>query len=116
FSAGQDLLRFNHYFHSEAQRRELRGLRVQGPEPADGRFWGDGTPLTTALEYNGMALSACYENGHGTLSCLSCHQMHGEKPEFLLKPGMSSNEACLQCHGEYRDRLTEHTKHAGDSA
>ena len=52
-------------------------------------------PLTTALEYNGMAQSACYQNGNGKLSCLSCHTMHTADPNFLLKAGMQSNEACF---------------------
>jgi predicted CXXCH cytochrome family protein len=116
FIAGQELGKFNHFFHSEAEQHKLVGMKPVVPEPIDGRFWGDGTPLTTALEFNGMAMSACYEKGHGKLSCLSCHQMHGDEPNFLLKPGMKSNEACFQCHDDYRQRLTQHTHHAADSS
>jgi predicted CXXCH cytochrome family protein len=121
FIAGQELTKFNTFFWSEAEQAKLAGVPqiAHGPagtEPIDGRFWGDGTPLTTALEYNGMALSACYEQGQGTMSCLSCHTMHGDDPNFLLKPGMNSNRACYQCHAEYRDKLTEHTHHAANSA
>jgi predicted CXXCH cytochrome family protein len=121
FVPGQELTRYNHLFWSEAEQAELVGRRPPSdrpprPGPTDGRFWGDGTPLTTALEYNGMALSACYQNGRGRLSCLSCHTMHGNDPSFMLKPGMRTNEACYQCHGDYRARLAEHTRHAPDSA
>jgi predicted CXXCH cytochrome family protein len=121
FIPGKELSRYNHVFWSEAEQAKLaRGHRPTEikslPEPTDGRFWGDGTPLTTALEYNGMALSGCYQGGHGKLSCLSCHTMHGDDPNFLLKPRMKTNEACFQCHTEYRDRLVEHTKHPADSA
>lgn len=120
FVPGQDLTLFNHVFRSEAEQAELAGIRPKSsspprPEPTDGRFWGDGTPLTTALEYNGMALSACYQGGRGKLSCLSCHTMHGDDPNMLLKPKMQTNEACYQCHPGYRDRLTEHTRHPADS-
>lgn len=120
FVPGQDLTVFNHVFRSEAEQAELAGLRPRSgnppaPEPTDGRFWGDGTPLTTALEYNGMALSACYQGGQGKLSCLSCHTMHGNDPNFLLKPKMESNEACYQCHPAYRTRLAEHTRHPAHS-
>jgi predicted CXXCH cytochrome family protein len=116
FVPGQELTRYNQFFWSEAEQVRKAGLAPRdGPAPIDGRFWGDGTPLTTALEYNGMALSACYQGGHGSLSCLSCHTMHGDDPNFLLKPGMQTNEACYQCHGEYRGRLTEHTRHSADS-
>jgi predicted CXXCH cytochrome family protein len=121
FIAGQELSRFNTLFHSEAERDYLLANKPEGPKPIkpasnDGRFWGDGTPLTTALEYNGMAMSACYENGRGKLSCLSCHQGHPHDPNFMLKPGMQSNEACYQCHQEYRAKLTEHTHHPADSS
>src|SRR5262249_17678593 len=70
----------------------------------------------TALEYNGMALSGCYVGGKGQLSCLSCHQMHPDEPNFMLRPGMKTNEACYQCHEGYRGRLAEHTRHPADSA
>jgi hypothetical protein len=42
--------------------------------------------------------------------------MHGEDPNFLLKAGMRTNEACFRCHDEYRGRLTEHTRHGASSA
>ena len=121
FVAGQELGRFNYFFKSEAEQAVRGGASPTGtvpthPEPTDGRFWGDGTPLTTALEYNGMALSACYQNGRGSMSCLSCHTMHGDDPNFLLKPGMQTNEACYQCHADYRDRLSEHTHHPANTA
>jgi predicted CXXCH cytochrome family protein len=119
FNAGDDLLRANTVFWSEAEQKALykgqpaRNLR---PVPLDGRFWGDGTPLTTALEYQGMALSACYEGGHGKMKCVSCHSMHQGRPHFQLNRGMETNDACYQCHDSYRDRLAEHTHHAADSA
>lgn len=117
FIAGQELGRFNHFFHSEAEQHELVGMKLPpGSEPIDGRFWGDGTPLTTALEFNGMTLSACYQKGQGQLSCLSCHQLHPSDPTYLLKPKMKTNEACFQCHEEYRDRLSQHTHHAAESS
>jgi len=120
YIAGQELTRYNHFFWSEAEQAVLAGRGRSGegppgPRPPDGRFWADGTPLTTALEYNGMALSACYQNGGGRLSCLSCHTMHPDDPNFMLKPGMRTNEACYQCHDDYRVRLASHTRHAAGS-
>jgi predicted CXXCH cytochrome family protein len=120
FIPGFELGRFNYFFTSELEQARLyRGGQKDDPppkpEPTDGRFWGDGTPLTTALEYNGMALSACYQKGRGSMSCLSCHEMHGTEPNHMLKPGMRTNEACYQCHDEYRASLAEHTKHPADS-
>src|SRR5439155_15103489 len=103
FVPGQELTRYNSFFWSEAEQAALAGVRRPkgSVAPSDGRFWGDGTPLTTALEYNGMARSACYQDGGGNLSCLSCHAMHTADPNFLLKPAMDTNEACYNCHGEY---------------
>jgi predicted CXXCH cytochrome family protein len=127
FRAGNDLLGTFDLFWSEAQQLQLnrepprfpgttrRPPREYRPGPTDGRFWGDGTPLTTALEYTGLALSACYEQGRGRLRCTSCHALHGDEPNFQLAPGMDTNAACYQCHDGYRDRLTEHTHHAADS-
>jgi len=114
FIAGQPLAKHNQLFWSEAEQLKLAGKPAV--DQADGRFWGDGTPLTTGLEYNGMALSPCYKNGKGDMSCLSCHTMHADDPNFLLKPKMNTNDACLQCHGEYRNRIAEHSRHAVDSA
>jgi predicted CXXCH cytochrome family protein len=119
FVPGRELARYNHLFRSEAEQAVLAGVRwgaaPDRPEPTDGRFWGDGTPLTTALEYNGMALSACYQGGRGRMSCLTCHAMHGDDPDLMLKPGMRTNDACYQCHPGYRDRLAEHTRHPAGS-
>jgi predicted CXXCH cytochrome family protein len=124
YIAGEDLMRSYSFFWSEKQQQELAGgeiaPRAAGTARAatvagDGRFWGDGTPLTTALEYNGMALSRCYQNGQGSLRCITCHDLHPQEPNFLLRPGMASNEACYQCHADYRARLTEHTHHPAES-
>jgi predicted CXXCH cytochrome family protein len=121
FNAGENLSRVYAVFWSEAQQRLLsRGAWPDPksrprPESQDGRFWGDGTPLTTALEYQGMALSSCYQEGHGEMKCLSCHSMHQGDPNFQLRPRMETNEACYQCHAEFRVSLVEHTHHAADS-
>lgn len=121
FLAGRELKRFWHLPFSEAEQRLLEkgadsaSARLQRPDPLDGRFWGDGTPLTTALEYQGLALSGCYQEGAGKLSCLSCHSMHHSDPNHQLKAGMRTNAACYACHEAYRERLVEHTHHAADS-
>jgi predicted CXXCH cytochrome family protein len=121
YDAGESLSRTSFFFWSEREQREVlrkQQASIEGrakPDALDGRFWGDGTPLTTALEYQGMALSACAGGGHGPLSCLSCHQMHPQEPNFMLAPRMLTNEACYQCHDSYRARVTEHTHHPADS-
>lgn len=122
YLAGRDLRRYWFTIFSEAEQKSLQQnpddphARSLKPEKLDGRFWGDGTPLTTALEYQGMALSKCYENGRGRMTCLTCHTMHGSDPNHQLKDGMRTNAACYSCHPGYQDRLREHTHHAPDSA
>jgi predicted CXXCH cytochrome family protein len=124
YIAGEDLLRFYSFFWSEKEQQDLAGgeatPRAAGIGRAatvagDGRFWGDGTPLTTALEYNGLALSRCYQNGQGELRCATCHDLHPQEPNYLLRAGMATNEACYQCHAVYRTRLIEHTHHPAES-
>ena len=120
FLAGADMTRYFSRFWSEAQLNLLKQGKPFAPgpatpEPLDGTFWGDGTPLTTSVEFQGMALSACYQNGQGELRCLTCHSMHGNEPNHQVKDGMRSNAACYGCHPSYRDRLTEHTHHPADS-
>jgi len=78
------------------------------------RFWLDGINRSTGREFMGMKDSPCYRQGE--MSCLSCHSMHDSDPDDQLSTGMESNEACLQCHQEYRDNLTQHTHHAADSS
>ncbi len=122
FNAGEDLTRGYAFFWSEREQERLYAGRQPDPRkplrpgPLDGRFWGDGTPLTTAVEYQGMALSACYERGQGQFSCLSCHSMHPREPNFMLTPRMETNAACYQCHDSYRQRLVEHTHHPASSS
>ncbi len=122
YLAGRELTRFWHVYWSEAEMREKalsQKMEVYNPkriEKFDGRFWGDGTPLTTALEYQGMALSACYQGGHGKMSCLTCHSMHQSDPNHQVKEGMRTNAACYSCHESYRAKLAEHTHHAADSS
>lgn len=121
YLAGAELDRFWRTCWSEAEMFDhsaAEGINRGNSKSAggiDGRFWGDGTPLTTALEYQGMALSACYQKGQGQLRCLTCHSMHQSDPNHQVKDGMRTNAACYGCHESYRDRLAEHTHHAADS-
>jgi hypothetical protein len=84
-------------------------------------FWADGMVRVSGREYNGLIESACFL--HGEMTCLSCHTMHPSGEQSLdqwrddqLKPAMRGDQACLQCHGEYADRITQHTHHPADSS
>ncbi len=93
-------------------------------ESADGKyFWSDGTPRTTALEYQGTLLSPCYQQGE--MTCLSCHSMHNAPANDQLRFGENNqlafaeqNRACTQCHTQFQDNahLSQHTHHATDSS
>jgi predicted CXXCH cytochrome family protein len=62
------------------------------------RFWEDGTPRLTAYEYQGVLLSAC--SSGGTMTCLSCHDMHAGDPRGQLRPELPGEQLCTQCHAE----------------
>lgn len=80
----------------------------------EGSFWSDGMIRVSGREYNGLHESPCFQRGD--LSCLSCHSMHQSDPNDQLSAGMDGNQACLQCHTTFRDRVTEHTHHPSGSS
>lgn len=93
--------------------RLARHLKDMPPNFVPDRFWPDGMVRVSGRDHNGMIGSACFDGG--TLSCLSCHSMHDSHPSDQLKRPGHSDEDCLQCHAEFRDKITEHTHHAPGS-
>jgi hypothetical protein len=99
-------------------------IRKTEPDFFRNRFWGDGMIRVTGREFNGTQASPCFRGGE--FSCLSCHEMHPDKPtgaslktwahQGQLKPKMDSDQACLQCHQDMSARLVAHTHHAADSS
>ncbi|HAV63929.1 MAG TPA: C cytochrome precursor [Verrucomicrobiales bacterium] len=79
-----------------------------------GAYWSDGMVRVSGRDYNGMINAPCFQRGE--LSCLSCHSMHHSDPKDQLAARMETNEACFQCHGDFRDKLADHTRHAPESA
>ncbi len=97
-----------------ANDKQPDGHPHPGGEWLGDRFWPDGMVRVTGREYNGLLDTACFQRGK--MSCLSCHSMHGYLDNNdQLAPRMETNEACLQCHDDFRDNLTAHTHHAADS-
>lgn len=106
--------------------QEREALLKDDPHFMTERFWGDGMVRVTGRELNGTMASPCYKGGK--FSCLSCHEMHPAKTDAVslqtwattqqMKPEMTSNQACLQCHEGFKPpaSLTAHTHHAADSA
>ena len=86
------------------------------PHGQDHSFWPDGMIRLAGREYNGLIESPCYQRGE--MTCISCHTLHAQDVQSLdewrddqLKPKMRGDEACLQCHSEYEDKIVEHTHH-----
>ncbi len=108
FRAGDDLGEVLHLqpFDSKTNKRwREEGLGV---------YWKDGSCMVGGAEFNGLIESGCYQRGQ--LSCLSCHSMHHSNPVDQLATRMEGNDACLQCHKSYRDRIQEHTHHPATSS
>ena len=98
-----------------ANGKQPDGHPHPGGEWLGDRFWPDGMVRVTGREYNGLLDTACYQRGK--MSCLSCHSMHGyHDNNDQLAPRMETNKACLQCHDNFRDKLTAHTHHAAGSS
>jgi predicted CXXCH cytochrome family protein len=93
---------------------DLREALKANPDYLIGHYWRDGMVRVSGREYNGLIESPCYQGGK--FSCLSCHSMHASDPNDQLSAGMLSDQACLQCHEDFRDRVAEHSHHAADSA
>lgn len=99
-----------------------------GPAHGPTKTWSDGMIRVSGREYNGLLETPCYKHEDpqkGILSCLSCHSMHQQKEDprpqkewanDQLKVGMDGNQACLQCHDSFRDRIQDHTRHAPNSS
>ena len=105
--ASRVVFRFGHDREDPLLAEELR----TDPNALVGTFWPDGTVRVAGREYNGLIESPCYQRGE--MTCLSCHSMHryGD-PADQLAQDRAGNESCLECHGDLRDRIAEHTHHA----
>ena len=129
FRPGEDLtkseMRFQVRCDLDPIPPTLAGRLAKTENYFDGSFWSDGMVRVSGREYNGMVHTPCYTNG--TMSCLSCHQMHQGKSDTRprddwandqMSPEMTSNQACTQCHQEYEDQdvVTNHTHHSTGSS
>ncbi len=118
YRPGKDLHRTRYYIQhpanesTQSRQDDLKQNRGFFRE----RWWDDGTILAGGREYTAMSVSKCYTQG--SLSCLTCHTMHGDEPVDQLKPGYRGSAACIECHQEpqYTDLISEHTFHQPNSS
>lgn len=113
--------------HPKPEQAAVQQYLLDGlPGFTSGSFWPDGMVRVVGREYNMLLKSPCYseEETKQPFTCMSCHSMHANDTsadaveqwaDDQLKPGMRTNEACYQCHDDFRDKLTEHTNHKADS-
>ena len=106
----------------------MQALLAVDPGFVDDSFWSDGMVRVTGREYNGLIESPCFKDAREparTMTCFSCHSMHqpdgDQRParewaDDQLAPGMSSNQACLQCHEPIAKDLAGHTRHEAGSS
>ena len=79
------------------------------------RFWGDGTPRLTAYEYQGLTSSRCFLEG--SITCGSCHVMHGGDVNGQIEPRMrEGRQACGGCHQAIAANPSSHTHHRAESS
>jgi hypothetical protein len=87
-------------------------LLDRDPDYLAGRFWGDGMMRISGREYNGWLESPC--RADASFGCLSCHEMHGDRPEDQLRDmaRFDDDRQCTHCHATL---AADHTRHAPDS-
>jgi len=101
--------------YQDAQRQAADREIQQNIDAGESSFWKDGTHRVGGREYNGLIESGCYQRGK--MSCLSCHSMHDYRDtDDQLSVKINEDESCLQCHTEFRDRISEHTHHQTGSS
>ena len=118
YQAGQDV---------NKSRRFVRHADARDPaSPFHDNYWNDGSIRIGGREYLGLTESPCYQRGtqRKKMSCFSCHKMHQDPADprptkawadDQLARDMQTNQACLQCHEEMTNRISEHTYHFAQS-
>jgi tetratricopeptide (TPR) repeat protein len=74
----------------------------------DPDFYPDGRDLGENYTYTGWLMNPCKQASN--LNCATCHTSSGRN-RFKDNP----NDACISCHADKGEELTEHTRHEADS-
>ena len=125
FRPGQDLEETRIIVNRRVDRSNptVQRYLASNPRALDSMFWSDGMVRVAGREYNGLIDSPCFQRG--TMSCLSCHQLHQQENDprpreewanDQLRTTALGNGACLQCHPSFAHRIQQHTRHRRNSS
>ncbi len=126
FRPGDDLAAHRHLLHPSRRDDPVTIDTLKRDEQFfDHTFWSDGVIRVNGREYSAILENPCFQRGK--MSCFSCHSMHQQENDTRsvkewaddqLKPLMRTNQACIQCHQEYREpgKVTSHTHHLAGSS
>lgn len=73
-------------------------------------FYPDGRDLGENYTFTSWRMSPCLKSGE--LDCIHCHTSSGR---YRFNDPENANGACLPCHKERVENVTEHTHHKADS-
>ena len=74
--------------------------------------YADGEPKGIGMVFRSLIESKCYQQAE--VRCYDCHNVHDNKlpaAPGILSPSDASNNYCLGCHQDLRNRIADHTKH-----
>ncbi len=104
------------------ERPIMQRILQMEPDFMRQHFWPDGMIRVAGREYHGVRDSPCFAGRK--YSCLSCHTMHSDPSDQRpalewandqLVGAMQGDDACLQCHRQFRGAVEAHTHHAESS-
>lgn len=74
--------------------------------------WEDSRPKGIGMLFRSFVESDCYQKGE--VRCYDCHQAHNNKvptKKKILQPSEASNNYCLNCHTNLKNKIEEHSFH-----
>ncbi len=79
--------------------------------------YSDGEPKGIGMLFRSLIESKCYRQAE--VRCFDCHNPHDNKLPArpgMLFPSSSSNDYCMGCHQDLRERVDNHTGHEPGTA
>jgi len=79
--------------------------------------YADGEPKGIGMLFRSLIESKCYQQAE--VRCFDCHNPHDNKLPArpgMLFPSNSSNDYCMGCHQDLRERADNHTGHEAGTA